>query len=244
MEDSEPPSSLDKYFCDLKISDSDRTSVKGYMGLLQDYSPTTYNHSVNVLKTLMNLADFVNENRCNLDANGIRLPDDTKKLFFSGILHDMGKIRINRRILENFWASRDQFIDEVKGHSLEGFKILTGDREDLNLRCKGLKDHPFAGLVCLLHHEYQEDCYPKDLPDLSNHFSEKDVQLGFDYAALIALADSYDAAVNRNGHVSHYEGMEILKAQTKPNEKKLLDLIGDESERIFVKERELVLNLV
>jgi HD-GYP domain-containing protein (c-di-GMP phosphodiesterase class II) len=233
MEDLEPPD-FERYLDRLDVSDKNRISVRGYMGLLRAHTPKHYAHSLRVMEMCVRLGDFIFN-------NGIDITVNTKQLFYAGLLHDVGKLRVRREILEGAW--KPEYMEEMKPHALEGFKILTGDRGDLDLRCSGLKDHDFSGLAgCLLHHEYQGDFYPKHLPDLKKDFSAGTISLAMDCSKLVALADAYDAGVNRNGRISHEAGMDRLMERAESRERDLLRMIELLDDRgVFIKVEENVL---
>jgi response regulator RpfG family c-di-GMP phosphodiesterase len=218
MEDDEPPD-LKYYYDRFNISEVNRISISGYMGLLFGHSPVTGEHSMRVCYMGVRLGEFLIENNFDILVSA-------KQIFYSSCLHDTGKLRVASNILEEPWEFREQHIDEIRKHALEGYNILTGDRDELNAVCPGLRNHNFSGLAgCLLHHEYQGDFYPKHLPNLRNDFSFETIKLAFDCSKLIALTDGYDAGVNRNGHISHEEGMKRIMSDAGKRERELLRLI-------------------
>ncbi|MBT4165837.1 HD domain-containing protein [archaeon] len=230
MEDDEPPSRLNGCYSELGISLEDEKSIECYLGLLFKHSPVTYEHSVRVGEMCFGLGDFAREFR---DYENLNL----RELFCAGLLHDIGKLRNDSDILEEPWSYRGQHIEEVKKHPSEGYKILTlGQREGLD--CEGLRNYRVSGLACLLHHESQKDFYPnlEEVLGLKLDFFEKEeVERAIEYSKLIALVDSYDSMVYKNGHFPHEKAMGKLIDGARSKEQELLRtmMVRERDKEIF-----------
>lgn len=85
---------------------------------------------------------------------------NSRGLFFSGLLHDVGKSDISLDILRKKGELTAEQFAEITKHAELGHKILE-------------KEFPFSAEVVLRHHSHQENNYPKQLPASKNSFSEK-----------------------------------------------------------------------
>lgn len=102
------------------------------------------------------------------------LPDEElKTLHLSGLLHDIGKIGVDDRILrKDGWLSDEEF-EQVKRHPMIGYKILAG-LKNLHHVLPGVRSH---------HESYNGKGYPDGL-------AKDEIPL---LARILAVADSYDA---------------------------------------------------
>lgn len=222
-EDPEPPN-LNKIFKRLRVSLDNQRSLIGYMDLLENHTKTHFYHSYRVGLFATNLGYFI-------EKTGMYEGLGPKPLFYSGLLHDIGKMRVDKDILEKKWDSRDQYIDVLKKHPLESYKILMGDHEGLNH--PDIKVHAFSSISGLLHHEDQDDPYPLVLPKLEVKFSPNTIEKAIECSRLVALVDSYDAGVYRHKKMDHQEAIESLMDKARPKEKDLLRLIQLSNEPVF-----------
>ncbi|SHJ01242.1 HD-GYP domain-containing protein [Lutispora thermophila] len=123
----------------------------------------TYSHSLNV--SLL----------CSLIGNWLGLsPVQRRTLSYCGLLHDIGKSKIPNEILYKPGPLTSSEFEEVKKHSVYGYKILEG-----NIAIS--KD---VLLAVLMHHEREDGSgYPLGL---------KGDKISF-YAKVTAIADMFDA---------------------------------------------------
>ncbi|MDR1619350.1 MAG: HD-GYP domain-containing protein [Clostridiales bacterium] len=133
---------------------------------IRAYDDYTYSHSINVtvLSTMLGLVLGLNRTALN-------------ELAMGAVVHDLGKIFVDKRIINK--ASKltlDEF-EEVKRHSLAGFNYL-----NISSALPGS-----AKVAVLSHHEqYNGNGYP------GGHAGD-DIHL---YGRVIAVADVYDALVS------------------------------------------------
>ncbi|MCL2718806.1 MAG: HD-GYP domain-containing protein [Lachnospiraceae bacterium] len=129
---------------------------------MREYDDDTYAHAVNVALI------------CNVFARWLRLtPEEIDIATMSGLLHDIGKMKIPDEIMKKPDKLTSQEYRIVKKHCQEGFKILA--HYDLH---KGIKN------AALMHHERNDGSgYPYGL------LADK---IDF-YAKMVAIADVYDA---------------------------------------------------
>ncbi len=102
------------------------------------------------------------------------LPDDElRTIHLSGLLHDIGKIGVDDRILRKPGALTDEEFEQVKKHPTVGYNILSGLK---NLRhvLPGVRSH---------HENFDGSGYPDRL-------AGEDIPL---LARVLAVADGYDA---------------------------------------------------
>lgn len=129
------------------------------------YDDATYVHSMNVALI------------CNIFARWLRLgEDEIKKATVSGLLHDIGKLKMPEEILKKPDKLTKQEYSIIKRHPQEGYRILqnsTLDSDILN--------------AVLMHHERCDGSgYPFGLS--LNQITP--------YAKLVAIADVYDATTS------------------------------------------------
>lgn len=103
-----------------------------------------------------------------------------EKIYFSGLLHDVGKIGISDQIINKKGRLTDEEFEIVKQHSMKGRDILAHIRK-----------LPYLTMGAKYHHErydgmgYPEGLKAADIPDL---------------ARIIALADAYDAMTSNRSY--------------------------------------------
>lgn len=142
---------------------------KTYMLLkkLKKYSPSTYEHSIRVANISSEFAE-----RLELDNDAI------EKLKVVGLLHDIGKLSVPKKILDKPSKLTKEEYDKIKNHTTCGVALLIKS---------GFKDKKILNLI-LCHHERPDGLgYPNNLkgdtiPDL---------------AKIIAITDCYDAMASK-----------------------------------------------
>ncbi len=136
------------------------------MGFIKLKDQQTYIHSYNVALL------------CQKIAAKLSLKQDKRNLLFMGaMLHDIGKLGVDERILHTTLPLSVKDYDEIKKHPAIGRELLNGFPE--------LKD---VALIVGCHHERVDGSgYPAGL-------SGEDIPLE---SRIIAVADSYDAMLSR-----------------------------------------------
>lgn len=139
-----------------------RIALFDMMHNMRDYDDATYVHSLNVALI------------CNIFSRWLNFSnEDTRIATACGLLHDIGKITIDKSIIQKPGSLTSAEYDIIKGHTTEGYKILKN--QDINEHIKN---------VALMHHErYDGSGYPGGLKG-----NETDR-----FARLVAIADVYDA---------------------------------------------------
>jgi putative nucleotidyltransferase with HDIG domain len=151
---------------------------------IQKVDEYTYTHCVNVAFYSMLIGKWM-----NLSENEI------KKLALSGLLHDIGKIKIPNEILNKKGKLTKEEFEIMKNHTVIGYGIIDGvDGIDTEIK-----------RVVLLHHERIDGSgYP------FNAISEK-ISL---YTKIVAIADVYDAMTSERVYKERqtpFETFEMLK---------------------------------
>jgi HD-GYP domain-containing protein (c-di-GMP phosphodiesterase class II) len=112
-----------------------------------------------------------------------------ERIYFSGLVHDLGKIGISDAVLNKPGRLTDEEYDEIKRHPDEGWSILH-NIEQLAYVLPGMLQH---------HERYDGKGYPDGL---------KGDEISLD-ARIIAVADAYDAMTSNR---PYRDGMPVAKA--------------------------------
>ena len=146
----------------VSLTIKDHTTLLG-LAMIKDYDNYTFNHSVNVGILALALGAYMGMNREALrDANT------------AGLLHDIGKVRIDKSIINKPGKlSADEF-EQMKKHPEKGAEIID-KMEDI---------HPRVAEAVLGHHiKYNRSGYPEWAREKSfDRINE-----------IVAIADCYDA---------------------------------------------------
>lgn len=110
---------------------------------------------------------------------------EIRRLIYSGLLHDIGKLKVPKRILEKPSKLTDEEFKEIQKHPVFGYQMLS-TRPDIS------KD---VILGVLSHHERIDGSgYPSGLKDDSIHL----------FGKVVAVADVFDAmSTNKNYREKH-----------------------------------------
>lgn len=108
------------------------------------------------------------------------LPDELDEIYYAGLIHDVGKLGIDNKIINKNGKLTDEEYAEIKRHPLQGYEILK------SISVKG----KFAdGAKC--HHERVDG---KGYPD---GLKGDEISL---LAKIIAVADAYDAMTSKRSY--------------------------------------------
>ncbi|NCA98543.1 MAG: HD-GYP domain-containing protein [Clostridia bacterium] len=134
--------------------------------VLDDYDPYTRGHSENVARLSENLA------------RRLGYPEKFQhEIFWVGMIHDIGKIRIPKYILNKPDRLTAEEFDKIRQHPLYGYDMIS---ESEVLR-------PLADIVLCHHEHYDGSGYP-------NHLSGDQIPLA---AQILTIADAWDAMLSR-----------------------------------------------
>ena len=143
----------------------------------------TAQHCVNVAILSMGLAQALEWQREQVELAGL-----------AGMLHDLGKVKLDKAILNKPGRLTAEEYEHVKQHARFGYRMLRRDEEV----------HPAVTQAVLEHHER---------PDGSGYPHGRDRSTLQPMSALISVVDAYDAITSRRPYSkarSHHEALGIL----------------------------------
>ena len=135
--------------------------------------------------------------------------DEQKIIYYAGLLHDVGKIRVPESLINKPGKLRDSEFDQIRVHPVSGYHILRGIHEDEKI-----------GYGAKYHHErYDGTGYPNGLA--GNNIPET--------ARILGVADAYDAMASnrsyRNALSQDVVKQEILKGKGKQFDPDIADIM-------------------
>jgi HD-GYP domain-containing protein (c-di-GMP phosphodiesterase class II) len=130
------------------------------------------------------------------------------ELKVSGLLHDIGKIAIDERILNKSGHLTEHEWNEIKRHSDIGFRILSSSPEMAEI----------AQYVLSHHERFDGTGFPRGL-------KQEEIPL---LSRIIAVADSYDAMMNnrfsKEDSVKELAAEELIKNRGTQFDPKIVDI--------------------
>lgn len=157
-----------------------------YLILLQSHDPYTYQHSVGV-----------GLNSIALGKKAGLQPEELIELGISGLLHDIGKSKVNPAIINKPGPLNDEEWKEMRTHPEEGYEILK-DNPDISERAKE---------GALYHHEDLDgNGYPKGLKG-------NEIML---FAKIVQIADIFNALTTDRTYskaMPPFKAFELMKAK-------------------------------
>ena len=105
---------------------------------------------------------------------------EIKDIYFSALLHDVGKIGVNEAIINKKGKLTEEEFNEIKKHTIWGWEILSNIVHSPTL-CIGAHYH---------HEKYNGAGYPEGL-------AGEDIP---EFARIIAVADAYDAMTSKRSY--------------------------------------------
>lgn len=132
------------------------------MQCLRNFDDLTYTHSMSVALICSIFASWLNFS-----------PEETSVLITSGLLHDIGKLKIPNKIITKPGKLTDEEFDLIRSHPRMGYEILQSKNLDDRIKQTALQ-----------HHErFNGSGYPKRL-------SGSEINT---FSAIVSIADVYDA---------------------------------------------------
>lgn len=166
---------------------NENSSIVHSINEMRNADDYVYTHSINVSLLAMLIGKWL-----RYDYNRI------KSLVYAGFLHDIGKGKISPDILNKPEALSIEEFEEMKKHSLYGFKIAE--------KMPGLDYGIRRGI--LMHHEREDGSgYPYGLKGEQIH----------DYAKIIAVADIYDAMTSNRSYRNKICPFDVIEHMEKNN---------------------------
>jgi len=184
-------------FSELQIDTNIEMKVWNYLEHIKSYHLPTYNHSLRVGILARKIAEFTHI--------------DSKDIFLAGLIHDIGKINIDKKILNNKGLLSENDMNIIQTHVNFGYDLV---RDDL----------PIVAEIMRRHHTHQQNSYPIIANDDFGTIPKNITSSILWNSRLLALADFYDALTTRNND-KFYSNVE------EPNRKKS----DDEYLKIMIK---------
>jgi putative nucleotidyltransferase with HDIG domain len=133
------------------------------LGAADEY---TFTHSVSTTVYSLIIANKLGYNRSMLE-----------KLGAGALLHDMGKILLDNKIINKIGKLEDEEFEHIKKHTILGYEALK--------KCVNLTE--LSRIISLYHHERMDGLgYPTGTPASELH----------EFSRIVAVADVYDALVS------------------------------------------------
>jgi putative nucleotidyltransferase with HDIG domain len=167
----------------VSVTMEDHTTLLA-LSMIKNYDNYTFHHSVNVGILALALGAY-----CGLDENALQ------ELNAAALLHDIGKTKIDKTILNRPGKLSDTEFEQMKRHAEEGAKIVREMKEI---------GSQVADVVLGHHIKYNRTGYPEWASDRS--FSS--------FAEMVAVADCYDAITTLRAYqtpTSPREALNIMR---------------------------------
>lgn len=161
---------LEQAFFDLPMSPAHQLNIRTYLEILRLKHQPTYEHSIRVGVLCFRAARVLGLN--------------SRALFWGGMLHDIGKVLIDSRVLQKTSNFSLKDYAAVRPHPMLGYRLLEGV-------------HPYTAELVVRHHRFQPCPYPKRLPKSTIVWPKRVVATIEKQARLLALVDFYDALTRR-----------------------------------------------
>ncbi|MGE5604980.1 MAG: HD-GYP domain-containing protein, partial [Bacteroidota bacterium] len=148
---------------------------------IRSHDDYTYAHSVNVCVISVMVGVILNLNRKQLETLGM-----------GAIMHDIGKILIDNKILNKPTKLEPQESELVRRHAKDGFELL---RKKANINF-------LASHIVFQHHEREDGSgYPRGLPGKRIH----------SYSKIVAVADAYDAMTSNRVYQKEITSLQAIE---------------------------------
>lgn len=165
---------LEEAFEKYSVKPEDKSALLDFLSLLMSKHSVTRlhgEHSKRVGLKAAEIAEFQNL--------------DKRALLYAGLTHDLGKCQVSLETLGKTSGWTDEDALAIQSHVMDGYRILMG-RFD------------FTADTMVLHHTFQINGYPGELPPYLHPYSEETQFLIVEHGRILALADVYDALHREN----------------------------------------------
>ncbi|MBI1974751.1 MAG: HD domain-containing protein, partial [Parcubacteria group bacterium] len=157
----------------------------------------TYRHSIRVAALAVRIGEY------------LHLPP--RPLLWAGLLHDIGKILVNPRLLTKVGNFSDADYKEMEAHVEFGWRLLRGI-------------HDWTANILVRHHHFSSRPYPAVLPSPAPPYPAVITDKFDHYARLLALADFYDALMTRkNGKFDPRLSKREIYFKENPDQQELIE---------------------
>ncbi len=152
-----------------KIEEMNRKIIRALVRTIDAKDHYTNGHSLRVAEYSKEIAMRMNKSE-----------NEQKLIYYAGLLHDVGKIRVPGSIINKPGKLTDDEYEQIKVHPITSYHILKDIYEDLSI-ANGAKFH---------HERFDGEGYPNGLT--GNNIPE--------IARIIGVADSYDAMTSNRSY--------------------------------------------
>ncbi|TCT11607.1 putative nucleotidyltransferase with HDIG domain [Natranaerovirga pectinivora] len=129
---------------------------------------------------------------CNIFGHWLHLPkDQIENLTVAGLLHDIGKVKIDKKILNKPGKLTEEEFNEIKQHTLLGYNMIKNQKLPHEVKM-GVLSH---------HEKFDGSGYP---------FGFKNEQI-HDFGKIIAIADIYDAMTSDRTYHKKFSPFKVIK---------------------------------
>ncbi len=172
---------VDHALLNIKENVHDSFDVLKCIDSIRTVDEYTYTHCVNVSLLAMTLASWLGMNN-----------KEVEEIAKAGLLHDVGKAKVNGDLLNKKDSLLAEEFEEVKQHTTYGYRMV----ENMHDISKGIK------MGVLMHHERADGSgYPLGAKDTQIH----------QYAKVVAIADVYDAMTSDRVYSKRRTVFEVLR---------------------------------
>lgn len=157
-----------------------KSDLFSFLTNLQGFDNYTYTHCLNVSLICHTIGQWMGFNN-----------DKLMHITVAGLLHDIGKTKIDKDILNKPGKLTEEEYEEIKKHTVYGFQII--EKQDIPYNIK---------MAVLMHHErYDGSGYP---------LNAKNAQIN-NFAKIVAIADVYDALTSNRPYRDKYSPFHVIR---------------------------------
>lgn len=160
---------------------SSKSDIMAFIHNLKIADDHTYTHSVNV--SLL----------CNVFGQWLEFDKEKlKNITVAGLIHDIGKTKVDSKILNKPGKLTAEEFEEIKKHTIYGFRMI--EKHDIDNDIK---------LAVLMHHEkYDGSGYPTGIR--ANQIN--------DFAKIVSIADIYDAMTSNRTYRDRFSPFKVIQS--------------------------------
>lgn len=197
-----------------KLEQTNKNVIRALVRIIDAKDRYTNGHSVRVAEYALEMAKRLGKSKEEQDV-----------IYYAGLLHDVGKIRVPGEIINKPGRLTDEEFDQIKLHPVTGYHILK-DIYDDKVIAMGVKYH---------HERYDGKGYPSGL-------TEKNIP---EIARILGVADTYDAMTSNRSYRGALSREKVLEeinkgkgTQFDPQMADIMLQMMDEDRQYRMRERE------
>ena len=169
---------LEYWFDELKVNEEDKEKIISFSKQIAQKDEYTAIHSLEIAFLLAKA-----EERKAFDVN-------FGGTLYTGITHDIGKVAVDNETLEKTndfiksktWSELDE--KRMKIHPLVTYHLIS-------------PSNPHSANISLLHHLYQKNPYPENLPHQAIEYAKENPVVTYE-SKILSVADCYHACKRKN----------------------------------------------